>query len=517
MKRLLLVFIWCSTLCVFGQTLIVPLRKDAGVETNEPSIAIDPKYPAIQLLGSNVNFVFTSNDVGQTWSPKSLNPKEGFYGDPVVYITEDGTQFIAHLAKNKDKKWPAHFDRMVLERSTDGGETFTSTGVGYNLDKVQDKPWICVDEGKKSKFRNRVYLSWTEFDSYGSSNPSDSSRIRIAYSSNGGKSFDTTVVISDVCGDASDNDNTLEGATLTAGPNGELYALWAGGGNLWFDISLNGGLTWGKDRIIGKQVGGWHNSSPGLMRGNSQPFIKADKKGKLYVIYGDNSLGDQDVFYMYSKDKGKTWTLPIRINDDELKNGRDQYMPNICLDRKKNKVYVVFYDRRYSELNRYTDVFGAELKKEKVGKNYRITNQSFCAPGSSVFFGDYIGIAAARGVVRAAYTVFKAEGMYATVEVALMNDKTFAKPNNEREAYIELVQLGDTDQIYIHFRVPDAKSCTLELIRGSQLYYKQLFDPLTSPENEVMLPASRFVSGVYHMTLSSKGKKIERDIFLERR
>lgn len=505
-------------LCGFAeaQVRITPLHSD-GVETNEPCIAIDPKYPGTQLLGSNVDLVFVSSDGGETWSPRRLEPKEGFYGDPVVFIAEDGTQFLCHLAKNKNSSWPDHFDRIVFERSTDGGATFTSTGVGYNPGKVQDKPWLCVDESKKSPYFGRVYLSWTEFDKYGSNSPTDSSRIRFALSSNGGVSFDTTIVVSDVSGDAADNDFTLEGATVTSGPGGELYMVWSGGGKLWFDKSSDGGFSWGKDRVIGNQKGSWHQNQPGLMRGNSMPFLKADKKGKLYLVYGDESNGDQDVFYLYSKDKGETWSAPVRINDDELGNGRSQYMPNIALDRKKNKVYVVFYDRRNSELNRYTDVYAAELKKDKPGKNLRITNQSFAAPGAGVFMGDYISIAAARGVIRAAYTIYDHEKTIATVEVAHLDAKGFKKPDNDRPLFIQLLQLGDTDQIYIHFRLPGAKSCTLELTRGSQLYYKQLFNPLESPENEVMLPASKFASGVYHMTLSFQGRKVERDIFLERR
>jgi hypothetical protein len=507
--------LWCTS--AQAQITLVPLHPD-GVETNEPSIAIDPKYPGTQLLGSNNDLVFSSEDGGRTWVPKRLDPAEGFYGDPVVYIAADGTQFICHLARNKDKTWPHHFDRIVLERSTDNGKTFTSNGVGYNAGKVQDKPWVFVDEGKKSKFRNRVYLSWTEFDKYASRNSGDSSRIRVAYSTNGGASFDTVITVSDSCGDAADDDNTLEGATLAAGPRGELYLVWAGRGKIWMDKSLDGGKTWGKDMALCQQKGGWNLTVNGLMRSNSMPFVVADNKGKIYVVFGDERYGDQDIFYLYSKDKGITWTPPTRVNNDAMRNGKDQYMPHLAIDKKTNKVYVVFYDRRNSDLNRYTDVYVATLNQEKPGPNVRITGSSFCAPGKAVFFGDYITVAAARDEVRVAFTSYDHDKLFPTVLVGIAKGKTLrSKSPAYVDAYVEFIQLKDTDQLYIHFNIPEAKSCTVEMSRGNQVFFKQLFNPLTAAENEVMLPVSKFPGGVYHLEVSFKGRKINKDVYIDRR
>lgn len=499
-----------------AQTTIVQLHPE-GVETNEPCIAIDPQYPGTQILGGNNDLFFISNDGGFTWTPKQIKPAEGFYGDPVVYITRNGVQYLAHLAKNKNEKWPNHFDRIVFERSTDEGEHFTSIGVGLNPGKVQDKPWIHVDEGKKSHFRDRVYLSWTEFDKYGSKDAADSSRIRVAWSSNGGESFETPVVISDSCGDAADDDNTLEGATLASGKKGELYAVWAGKGYIWFDKSLDGGKTWGLDKKIATQKDGWNIAVQGLYRANSMPFMVADKQGKLYVIFGDKRNGDQDVFYLFSKDGGETWTAPIRINNDPVGNGLDQYMPNICVDASKNKIYAVFYDRRNSSNNLFTDVYAAELKGEHVGANIRVTNTSFCLPSATLFFGDYISIAAAKGEIRAAYTHYESEKQIQTVEIALLTGKMVKKwKSNEKPVYIQWVQNYDSGQVLIHFNVPQAKSCTITMQRGDQLFYKQLFDPLISSENEVILPISKFAAGVYQLTLTYKGHKIDKDVFLDK-
>jgi hypothetical protein len=85
--------------------------------------------------------------------------------------------------------------------------------------------------------------------------------------------------------------------------------FWAGHGKIWMDISRDGGKTWGKDREIANQKGGWNLDVTGLLRSNSMPFSVADKKGRLYVVFGDDRYGDHDVFYLFSKDRGSTWTM----------------------------------------------------------------------------------------------------------------------------------------------------------------------------------------------------------------
>lgn len=497
-----------------AQTTIVSLHPD-GVQTNEPSLAIHPRDPSIQILGSNTSYFFVSRDGGFHWQSVTVNPPEGYYGDPVTHITREGHFYLVHLARNRKLEYPASFDRIVFEKSTDGGQTWTSTGIGLNPGKMQDKPWMAADERKRSPYRGRIYVSWTEFDKYGSTDPLDSSRIRLAWSSDGGKVFNTTVV-SDTSGDARDGDQTLEGATCAVGPRGELYMVWAGRGYLWFDKSIDGGKTWGRDRIIEKQYGSWNTEDvEHLMRSNSMPFLTADNKGMLYLVYGDARNGDQDVFLKTSEDGGNTWSPALKLNTDNAK-GRDQYMPALTTDAATGKVYAVWYDRRHSPANLYTDVYLRPLKKGKPGKEYRITNAPFCPPGKTVFFGDYISVAAARGEVSAAYTVYDHDKLIPTVYVALMNEKLIRKQAAARKTpHMQVSQLTDTALLAVHLSLPGYKSATLEIKRGRQTYFKQLFDPLPAEEQELLLPLSRFTTGVYSITLSFKGQKMEKDLYIE--
>jgi len=112
----------------------------------------------------------------------------------------------------------------VVQKSTDKGSTWsTGTFMGLNGTKQQDKQWAAID-----RRNNTIYVTWTEFDRYGSSAPTDSSRIMFSKSTDGGNTWSTQKRINKKSGDCVDSDNTVEGAVPAVGPNGEIYVTWAG-------------------------------------------------------------------------------------------------------------------------------------------------------------------------------------------------------------------------------------------------------------------------------------------------
>src|SRR5216683_7909206 len=50
-----------------------------------------------------------------------------------------------------------------------------------------------------------------------------------------------------------------------------------------------------------------------------------------------------DVFLTVSHDHGKTWSAPVRVNDDATQT--DQWMPSVAVT-EEGTVGVMFYDRR---------------------------------------------------------------------------------------------------------------------------------------------------------------------------
>lgn len=375
---------------------------------NEPSIYINPANPAQIVAGSNINNLYVSNDTGKTWQISTLRSSFGVYGDPVIYADEYGNFYFCHLSATKGKKFPHWIDRIVVQKSQDGGTTFSDgCYAGLNGDREQDKHWIIKDQ-HSLLHKDNIYLSWTEFDKYESKDSGDFSRIRFARSVDGAQSFENALTISDTVGNCLDDDNTLEGATPAVGANGEVYLAWSGHGKIYFDKSLDGGITWGKDKIIANQADGWALNFNYIYRSNGLPFLVADHsrgkfKNRLYLVWGENHADKGgEVKIQFSDDGGETWSAAKSVNTE---GKGDQFLPHIAIDQTDGTVYIVFYDRRHSASNIMMDVYVA--MSEDGGNtftNKRITSNSFMPPGKAVFFGDYNGISAHNGIVRPIWT-----------------------------------------------------------------------------------------------------------------
>ncbi|MBY0455802.1 MAG: glycoside hydrolase, partial [Gemmataceae bacterium] len=274
---------------------------------------------------------------------------------------------------------------------------------------MEDKPWIAVDGRPNSPHRGNVYVAWTRFDKYGSRDPEHRSRIFFARSRDGGKTFAPPVRISDKSGGAVDDSNTLEGAVPAVGPRGEVYVAWAGRDGITFDKSEDGGFTFGKDVQVADQPGGWDFPAVGLPRHNGLPVTGCDVsggkfRGSIYICWADKRNGDSDVFVASSRDGGKMWGEPVRVNDDDRKNGADQLFAWMAVDPLDGSINVAFYDRRQSAGPKDTRLWVTVARSIDGGQtfaNFPVKVEPF-AP-TPAFSGDYNGIAALGGRVVAVF------------------------------------------------------------------------------------------------------------------
>ena len=411
-------FLQRAFLLIFGIVLAampaasqpVNVRLDTpGTNPEEVTIAINPLNPDNIVAGSNLLFYYASFDGGTTWTQGRL--PDGTWGDPSVIFDKTGRAYIANLRYG--------WDAIVVRHSDDGGLTWSPAVplFGPSSDSarpgslfkssLQDKEWLAADMSDGPHGGN-IYAAWTDFTKYGSENPQDSSVIVFARSVDRGATFETTVRVGDKGGDAIDSDNTVEGAVPAVGPEGEVYLAWAGPEGLYFDRSLDGGQTWGTDRLISDMPGGWDIEISGISRSNGLPVTISDvsaamTRGMLYVNWVDIRNGDPDVFILSSSDKGDTWRGPIRVNDDTLGNGKDQFFTWATVDPVTGELAVVFYDRRSYESDS-TDVYLARSTDGGLTfANQRISAAAFY-PSPMVFFGDYNGISAYDGRIRPIWT-----------------------------------------------------------------------------------------------------------------
>ncbi len=388
------------------------VRLDAdrsGIGPCEPSICINPANPDQVVAGAILDRYYYSNDGGKTWTKGTLESPHGVFGDPVILADYAGVFYYAHLSDPSGLGWssPRLLDRMVVQKSTDGGKTWNDGSyTGLRHPKDQDKQWLGVDPRD-----NTLYITWTEFDVYGSSNPTHHSRILFSRSDDQGDSWSEPLAISQYEGDCLDDDQTTEGAVPAVGPDGDLYVAWSYDEKIWFDRSADGGETWlEKDIVISDQPGGWSYDIPGLSRCNGMPVTAVDlsdgpQRGRLYVNWSDQRYGetDTDVWLAYSNDGGDTWSEPIRVNDDDT--GRHQFLTWMAVDPVDGAVHIVFYDRRRHEGSR-TDVFlASSYDGGQTFVNQQINTETFL-PSDRIFFGDYNNISAYGGRVRPIWTQF---------------------------------------------------------------------------------------------------------------
>jgi len=369
-----------------------------NIRPQEVTICINPKDPLNVVAGSNLDYYFYSTDGGYTWTEGRLNSTLGVWGDPVTVFDAEGNLYYGHLSDPADGD---HIDRIVVQKSTDGGQTWNDgAGIGLNPPKDQDKEWLAADH-TDSPYRNSLYTAWTEFDRYGSPNPEDRTRILFSYSRDFSESWSDPFVVSDVTGNCLDSDETVEGAVPAVGPEGQVYLSWAGPLGIVFDKSLDGGVTFGDDIFVDSMPGGWNLYIPGIYRCNGMPVTACDisnspYRGNIYIMWSDqrNGIQDTDVFLVKSTDGGNTWGSVKRVNDDQP--GKQQFFPWMTVDQTTGNIYVAFYDRRDST-DFSTEVY---LAKSSDGgetfENFKISEYPFRSV-SGIFFGDYINIAANNG------------------------------------------------------------------------------------------------------------------------
>ncbi len=401
--------------------VVVPVSEPDARRPAEVSVAINPLFPeqviAVSLQGGRpgtarvTDFSYVSNDGGLTWKTSAApNPNGRTQGDDAIAFGADGTAYHTYISFDGIRvERPARASSGIFLRRTRDGVTWTdpvpvvdhvNTAIPF-----EDKPWVTVDNASDSPNRGSLYVAWTRFDVYGSDDPRHQSHIWFARSRDGGASFTPPVRVSDTAGDAKDSDGTVEGAVPSIGIKGEVFLVWAGPKGLVFDRSLDGGWTFGEDKVIQQQPGGWDQPAPGIERHNGMPVTGVDHshgkaRGSLYVNWIDDRNGDLDVFVTASRDGGATWDAPVRVNDDP--KGAAQLFTWMAVDPADGSINVVFHDRRGLSGAATGVTLARSIDGGRTFVNHRVDTPAFTM-ADDVFFGDYNAVAATGGRVVALF------------------------------------------------------------------------------------------------------------------
>ena len=472
---------------------------------NEPSIIINKANPNNIIVGYNLNHYSISNDGGQTWTEKTLTSNYGVNGDPSINSDYSGNIYFFHLSNPYSGSW---IDRIVCQKSTDGGQTFTlDTYTGLNPPKKQDKEWSAVDPAT-----GNIYLTWTQFDEYGTNIPNKHSNILFSKSTDGGQTWSTPLQINEVPGNCEDSSNTVEGAVPAVGPNGEIYVSWAGPLGLVFDKSTDGGQTWLTHDILIDDMQntagtGWDYDIPGLNRCNGLPVTQCDTsngpyRGTIYVNWSDqrNGTDNTDIFLVKSTDGGQTWSVPLKVNDDT--GTHHQFLSWMSVDPTSGYIYIIFYDRRnYNDNN--TDVYLAVSRDGGNNfENFKISDSPFI-PSSAQFFGDYTNISAYNGMIRPVWT--RLDNYSLSIWTALINDSDLVKTPEYENPVLEagLFPVPAKGDLHLKYRLKKTEKISIELLNEIGQVIQKPVQNKWCPEGENLenIKLKNLSKGVYFVRI----------------
>jgi hypothetical protein len=153
----------------------------------------------------------------------------------------------------------------------------------------------------------------------------------------------------------------------------------------------------------------------GNFRVNFFPTMGIDRSGgigngNVYIAWNDGGSGDADISFARSINTGGVWSAPIRVNDDGVSNGRDQFYPWLTVD-SNGQIGIIFMDRRNDANNSLIDVFHSESVNRGLNfnTNGRVTDVSFPpvvnveAGVALCYMGDYNGAASDANHIYAAW------------------------------------------------------------------------------------------------------------------
>ena len=417
--------------------LNVRVSHDRYLAHSEPMLAKNPNNP-LNLVGGTKFFTnparyqfqigyFASFDGGCTWTDSGVLP--GFQ-QQFTLTSDISFAFGRHNDVYAGVLYQTRsgMSGIAVSRSSDGGKTFGNpvSVIETPGDKVfHDKPWITVDT-TNGPHKGNVYVVWS-YDygnDCGQGNPCVN-EVAFSRSTDGGQTFSSPAFIegsAPFCANPlpdrpphSTRCDAAIGATPVVEPDGTIAVGFAVAFETILDkarylptmlvvtTSPDGGTTWASPVLIANihDVFGWF--PPEKYRNESLPAFACDPRtGQLYITWSDKGKGDPDILFSTSRDHGRTWTPPLRVNDDPVGNGANQFQPQMAV-APDGVISISFFDTRLDPSHRLIDVYLAQSIDQGASflKNERVTTQSWDpavdAPVDeygSQFIGDYQGLAA---------------------------------------------------------------------------------------------------------------------------
>jgi hypothetical protein len=374
----------------------------SSITQTEPLVAISTTNPNLLFASAvtiNTTFffksegVYISTDGGLNWFGSDTCYGQAIFnhdGDPGVVITTSQRLILTHLG--------SVFPGVYSHYSDDLGLTWSNSNT-ITSQQTDDKGTTFIDDNINSPFYGRIYTALVKLIS--------PYPIYFSFSDDQAESWSTPQIL---------NNSPLArcvGPSMVVNENGNIFACWSSitaqppffEDYISFAISTDGGTIWNVSNNV-FDVNGILGTltQKGGIRVNGLPRMAIDKSnglrnGWLYIVTTDKNItpagSDPDIILHRSTDSGQTWSDGIRVNQDQLNNGKIQYFPAIDIDNT-GSINMIYYDDRNTSsdsaeifLSRSTD--GGDSWTDTVFSDHRFKPKPVFG-GSSNYQGDYISL-----------------------------------------------------------------------------------------------------------------------------
>lgn len=315
-----------------GETAIVSLGDGSRWVGGYNSIYPGQCDATLANCAPGASFITTSTtppSVSQSLLPL-LGNLVGF--DPSVAVDGAGTVYYSYGVCSGSCS-----SANVLVATTQPGQTnelvwsaHVVTPPASNI--FDDKYVIAADTMATGK----AYIAWTR-------NKGNNQMIVVSGTNDSGVTWSSPVKVND---GTSKFERVLYAVPTVSPVDGSIYVAWMDYAQkaIYVDKSPDG-VNWGTDVKAASLSATF--TDLGCNGGRSMaanPVIAVDSQGYIYVTFADikGSTG-MDVYLVYSKNGGSTWSSPYRLNDDQT--ATHQYNPAMGVLGNGN-VHVSWLDRR---------------------------------------------------------------------------------------------------------------------------------------------------------------------------
>jgi hypothetical protein len=332
-------------------------------------------------------------------------------GDTKVVFDQYGNLFMTYLTAEAQSA-------VVVALSTDGGQSFRVLET-FSDPGGTDQPSVAVGPGPGGK-DGSVWVTFVLL--------SDSNIVAAGASVSGAAPGLVGSFNELQAGPGPDGGPTRNFGDVAVGPQGQVLIAYqaptgdAGPSQVFVNLNANGLQPGGFGPpivVTATNVGGFDPVPPQATRdidaeaNLAWDLTNGPHHGRLYLAYTDApAVGspDTNIFVRFSDDNGKTWSDPVRVNDDT--GSATQLLPSVAVDPTSGDVGVTWYDARNDPGDVKTQIFAAISSDGGLtfSRNAPVslgtsdaTDPLLSTYGRQLQYGDYTGLVFQGGILYPAW------------------------------------------------------------------------------------------------------------------